>query len=78
MACWAQSSRPGGQVGVGETVLWECPVARAGRRTPGSGAPVSADPEPGGRLHCGRALAAPRLLLVLAGGVAVTSPGLGD
>lgn len=51
---------------------------RAARRTLGSGAPVSADPEPGGRLHCGRAFAAPRLQLVLAGGVAVTSSGLGD
>lgn len=60
------------------TVLWECPVVRAARRTSGSGAPVSADPEPCGRLHCGGALAAPSLQPALAGGVAVTSPGLGD
>lgn len=63
---------------MGGTVLWECPVVRAARRTLGSGAPVSADPEPGAALRGGRALGAPRLQLALAGGVAVTSPGLGD
>lgn len=46
-----------------------------GPQAPGD--PDSAEPQPGGRLPGGRALAAPELRLALAGGVAVTGPGLG-
>lgn len=81
MACWAQSSMPGGQVGVGEWGGRCCGSARwcGLRGGPQAPAPRSAlTRSPAAGLHGGRALAAPRLQLALAGEVAVTSPGLGD
>lgn len=89
MACWARSSMPGGQVGVGGDSVPGASASRAGRSRVAGGAgcevdgpqapgdPDSAELQPGGRLPRGRALAAPGLRLALAGGVAVTGPGLG-
>lgn len=78
MACWARSSMLGGQVGVaGDGALGVPRGCRLRGGPPTPGAPVNADPEPRGWLHGGRALAAPRWQLALAGGVAVSGPGLG-
>lgn len=76
-ARWVLGGRYSGssasRAGRSPSVRW-CEL-RGGPQAPGS--PDSADPEPGGRLHPGRELAAPGLRPALAGGVAVTGPGLG-